>query len=286
MSTIAWPNRLVISLLGKLLSACLLALAAGGVHADSIRQPTIAIIVDDMGHHYRHGRELIELPFPITLAFLPGRKHTEALSELAHEHGKEIMLHAPMQTITGFQLGHGALTQDMDEYQLKQSLLSSLKSIPHVRGINNHMGSLLTAEPRAMRWVMEALAQQPVYFVDSRTSPLSVAAKIADRYDIPHLTRDVFLDHQQTRKFVQKQFLKLIAIARERGSAIAIAHPHRVTIDYLSFALPRLDERGIQIATASALWQIRHPQQRMFAHRQRPNNKLAMAEHSTSHQRQ
>lgn len=250
-----------------LAAAVLLLLSVASAQADSIRQPTIAIIVDDMGHHYRHGRELIEMPFPITLAFLPGRKHTQALSELAHQHDKEIMLHAPMQTVTGFRLGHGALTEDMDEYQLKQSLESSLQSIPHVRGINNHMGSLLTAQPRAMRWIMETLSQQPVYFVDSRTSPLSVAAKIAARYNIPHLTRDVFLDHQQSRKFVQKQFLKLIEIARERGTAIAIAHPHRVTIDYLRFALPRLDERGIQIATASALWQIRHPQQRMFAHR-------------------
>ncbi|MDX1452055.1 MAG: divergent polysaccharide deacetylase family protein [Oleiphilaceae bacterium] len=245
--------------------------------ADSIRQPTIAIIVDDMGHHYRHGRELIELPYPLTLAFLPHRKHTEALSKLAHEHGKEIMLHAPMQTIDGIRLGDGALTDTMSEHEIKQSLLASLDSIPYVRGINNHMGSHLTAQNHAMRWVMEALQSKPVYFVDSRTSPQSVAARMASRYQIPNLTRDVFLDHHQTRKFVQQQFLKLIKMARERGTAVAIAHPHRVTIDYLRFALPRLDERGIKIATASALWQIRHPQQRMFAHRE-TNQRLALNE--------
>ncbi len=253
------------SLLIKLLT--LLIWCVESIQADSIRQPTIAIIVDDMGHHLRHGRELIELPYPLTLAFLPNRKHTRTLSELAHQRGKEIMLHAPMETVGGFQLGPGALTEAMNEQEIKQSLLASLQSIPHARGINNHMGSHLTAINQAMRWVMEALQQRPVYFVDSRTSPNSVAANMAARHQIPHLTRDIFLDHKQTRKFVQQQFLKLIEVARERGTAIAIAHPHRVTIDYLRFALPRLDERGIQIATASALWQIRHPGQRMFANR-------------------
>lgn len=121
------------------------------------------------------------------------------------------------------------------------------------------MGSKLTENTLIMHWIMEEISQYPYFFLDSKTSASSVAAKVAEKFNIPNLTRDVFLDHKQTRKFIQKQFLKLIKIAREKGTAIAIAHPHKVTIDYLSWALPKLDEKGISIATASAIWQIQHP---------------------------
>jgi polysaccharide deacetylase 2 family uncharacterized protein YibQ len=194
--------------------------------ADSVKQPTIAIIIDDMGNQYQNGLDLVLLPYPLTLSFLPSRPHTEQ--------------------------------------EIKSTLSQSFKAIPHMIGINNHMGSKLTAKPKIMRWVMEEVRQHHFYFVDSRTSVNSVAAQTAKEFQIPTLSRDVFLDHHQTRKFVQEQFLRLIKIAKEKGTAVAIAHPHKVTVDYLSWALPKLDEKGIRIATISALWHIRHPNKKMY----------------------
>jgi len=245
---------------------------------DTDQQPVIAIIIDDMGNHFQNGLDLIRLPYPLTLSFLPGRPHSAELSKLARIHDKEIMLHEPMENILGLQLGKGGLTESMSEYEIKSSLAASLSSIPHIMGINNHMGSKLTTNSQTMRWVMEKLTEYPVYFVDSRTSPDSIAAQTALDYQIPNLSRDVFLDHRQTRKFVQQQFLKLLEIAREKGTAIAIAHPHRVTIDYLNRALQKLDEKGIGIASISALWQIQHPTQRMFAHRKNQQREWILAQ--------
>lgn len=239
-------------------------LSSTSSYAASSQQPTIAIIIDDMGNHYNKGETLIKLPYPLTLAFLPGRKHTQALTQLANQHKKEIMLHAPMENSLGIELGAGGLTSTMNEQEIKHRLLQSLRSIPFAVGVNNHMGSKLTSNPQAMQWVMEALSGLPFYFVDSRTSGKSVAAKTALSHDIPTLKRDIFLDHEQSRKFVQKQFLKLIEVARKKGTAIAIGHPHKVTIDYLSWALPRLDEKGVRIATISSLWHLQHPSQKMF----------------------
>ena len=255
--------------------------------ADSIHQPTIAIIIDDMGNQYQNGLDLVRLPYPLTLAFLPGRPHTNKLLTLAKQHQKEIMLHSPMENSLGLKLGLGGLRESMSEQEIKSTLANSFKAIPNMIGINNHMGSKLTTKPIIMKWVMEQVKQHPFYFVDSRTSADSVAAQTAEAFHIPNLSRDIFLDHHQTRKFVQKQFLKLIKIAKEKGSAIAIAHPHKVTVDYLSWALPKLDEKGIRLATVSAIWHIQHPHKIMHQHKQTPQkNWLKTSETVARHHQQ
>lgn len=244
------------------------------VSAEQKQQPTIAIVIDDVGNHLENGTRLAELPYPLTLSFLPERRHTQTLINKAKKHNKEIMLHSPMQNSLGIKLGKGGLTEDMSEMQIKQTLRRSFISVPHMVGLNNHMGSRLTTQGKTMKWVMEVVKQHPFFFLDSRTSSKSVAAKTALRHNIPTISRDIFLDHFQTRKFVQKQFIKLIEIAKKKGSAIGIAHPHSVTIDYLSWALSKLDEKGISIASASAIWQIQNPgksmQQIFTARKEKP----------------
>lgn len=229
------------------------------------QMPTIAIIIDDMGHNRVEGERLIALEQPLTLAFLPYRRFTQTLAEQAHQQGKEIMLHAPMANTRDFDLGPGGLSSTMDRQSTIATLRRSLQSIPHVSGVNNHMGSRLTQMLEPMEWVMSELYRYPLYFVDSRTIANSIASDVAEAYRIPTLTRDVFLDHEQTEEFVHRQFQRLIRLARENGSAIAIGHPHTVTVDYLEKHLPTLDEQGIAIATVSGLWALRNGNQQMFA---------------------
>lgn len=227
--------------------------------------PTIAIIIDDMGHNRIEGERLIAMDQPLTLAFLPFRRHTTFLAEKAHKRQKEIMLHAPMANTRLLELGPGGLSPEMSQNEIATTLRRALKSIPHVRGVNNHMGSLLTQQLKAMDWVMAELNHYPVYFVDSRTIASSIAGDVAASYRIPTLTRDVFLDHEQTEEYVDRQFELLIKRAKENGSAVGIGHPHRVTVDYLEKRLPELDEEGIAIATISGVWAMRNGNRRMFA---------------------
>lgn len=251
----------------SLLALALLAVAnlAAAEPEKQALPPTIAIIIDDMGHSLHEGRRLANLDQPLTLAFLPYRRHTDALARLAHRHNKEIMLHAPMANTRNFGLGPGGLTPEMDEQAIAATLRRALRSIPHVQGVNNHMGSLLTQQLQPMDWVMKELFRYPVYFIDSRTIASSVAGNVAAAYRIPTMTRDVFLDHEQTEEYVDRQFKLLIKRARENGSAIGIGHPHKVTVDYLEKHLPKLDEQGIAIATVSGLWAMRNGNREMFA---------------------
>lgn len=266
--------------LGALALAALTSWTAGAMAAEpetSAVPPTIAIIIDDMGHNLHEGERLANLDQPLTLAFLPFRRHTDVLARLAHSRNKEIMLHAPMANTRNFSLGPGGLTSDMDEQNLTSTLRRALQSIPYVQGVNNHMGSLLTQKLKPMDWVMQELYRYPVYFVDSRTIASSIAGNVAAAYQIPTLTRDVFLDHEQTEEFIDRQFKELIRQAKENGSAVGIGHPHTVTVDYLEKHLPELDEQGIAIATVSGLWAIRNNNQRMFAEGEKQTIRPAFA---------
>ena len=238
----------------KVLATLIAALLAtspvvAGEHEGQL-PPTIAIIIDDMGHNLVEGERLIALDQPITLAFLPYRRYTTRLAELAHQKHKEIMLHAPMANTRNIGLGPGGLNPDMDQNSLATTLRRALQSIPHVQ---------------TMDWVMSELDHYPVYFVDSRTIASSIAGEVAAAYRIPTLTRDVFLDHEQTEEFVDQQFELLIKRAKENGSAIGIGHPHKVTVDYLEKRLPELDEQGIAVATVSGVWAMRNGNRPMFA---------------------
>lgn len=232
--------------------------------------PTIAIIIDDMGHNPVQGERLIDLDQPLTLAFLPYRRYTRTLAEKAHTQGKEIMLHAPMANTHNYDLGPGGLQPDMDQHATTVTLRRALQSIPYVQGVNNHMGSLLTQKRGNMDWIMAELVQYPLYFVDSRTIAATIAADSAEAHRVPNMTRDVFLDHRQTEEFVDRQFKLLIETAKRNGTAIGIGHPHKVTVDYLEKHLPQLDAQGIAVATVSGLWAMRHNNAPMFVDIKRP----------------
>lgn len=221
--------------------------------SDSVPQPTIVIIIDDVGDNFDRGQAAVDLPGPLTFAVLPHSPFGPKLAKRAMDQGSEVMLHAPMENTHDRPLGPGALTHDLNQHQYRAKLEGNLDSIPGVVGLNNHMGSLLTTLRPQMEWTMELADQRRLFFVDSKTTADSVAWKVAKAQGIPYLIRDVFLDHEQTLEFVHQQFQQTLEIARERGYAVAIGHPYPVTIQYLQWALPQLDRLGVRLGTASSV---------------------------------
>ena len=213
--------------------------------------PVIVIILDDIGNQLQTGIRVLQLPGKLNIGILPHTPNSEILAEMAPAAGKEVILHAPMSNSRNKRLGPGALTSHMPEQAFRDSLNSSIASTPHVRGLSNHMGSELTSKRQPMEWVMESLAQQGLYFVDSRTSPNTVAAEVAKEYKVPHLSRRVFLDNVQETSAVEQQFNKLMDYARAEGVAVAIGHPYPVTLSYLEEKLPVLRAEGFRLALVS-----------------------------------
>ncbi len=217
-------------------------------------RPSIAIIIDDMGDKLVRGKKAVALPGKITLSFLPHTPHSKVLANKAYASGKEVMLHLPMETETGRRLGPGGLTLHMTEQEIKKTIREDLESIPHVKGINNHMGSLLTRHPGAMGWLMQVIKEQgELYFVDSRTTAHTVAGKIAAENGLPTALRDVFLDDVRNEKAIRKEFRRLLRLARKHGYAVGIGHPYPETIAVLKMEISKLDSRGIKLIPASQI---------------------------------
>lgn len=244
-------RRLTILLLGGLL---------GSAQAGPGAAPVISIIIDDLGYRLEAGRQAVDLPGNLTLAFLPHAPYARRLAERAHRRDKEIMLHLPMQSDNGKRLGPGALTTGQKERAFKQVLHRSLASIPHVRGFNNHMGSTLTRDRHRMRWLMQsAMFRRDLYFVDSRTTADTVAEDEALRHGIPVARRDVFLDYEKDTAIVEQQLAELIRLARANGTALAIGHPYPGTLAVLDKWLPTLSQQGVRLVPVSTLIRLRQP---------------------------
>lgn len=217
--------------------------------------PSLVIILDDIGNNHTLGKRAVELPGNVTLAFLPHTPFAASLAEHAstqgHKYRKGIMLHAPMANETGAKLGPGGMTEDMSKDVLQATLEDNLSAIPHVRGVNNHMGSLLTQKQDSMNWVMDVIDKHGLYFVDSLTNPASVAADTAENTGIPSAERDVFLDNNRELSALVKQFQQALNIARKQGYVILIGHPYPETLDFLEAILPTLEAKeNIELLTA------------------------------------
>lgn len=229
-------------------------LPAAAVAEASKPQPVIAIIIDDMGEKLSRGKKAIALPGKVTLSFLPHTPHAKQLANKAHAAGKEVMLHLPMETEAGKQLGPGGLTLHMTENEIKTTTSKAVQSIPHVKGINNHMGSLLTRHPGAMGWFTQSVKEHgDLYFVDSRTSVHTVARQIAMEKGLPSASRDVFLDHVQNRKAIRKEFRRLLKLAKKQGAAIGIGHPYPETLAVLKKELSSLGAKGVRLIPVSQI---------------------------------
>jgi polysaccharide deacetylase 2 family uncharacterized protein YibQ len=225
-------------------------------------KPHIALIIDDIGDNLRLGLRAIRLPGNVTCAFLPHTDYARRLAVSAHKRAKEVMLHLPMESEDEINPGPGALTLDMTQSEFIHTFESDLEAIPYATGINNHMGSLITQHPGHMHWLMQEIIRRGNLFcVDSRTTELSVAQQVARESGVPNLRRNIFLDNDQRPEAIAAQFARLIALAKRKGSAVAIGHPHPATLRFLEEQLPRLADEGIQLVTVSQLIALkRHPE--------------------------
>ncbi|MEO5342543.1 MAG: divergent polysaccharide deacetylase family protein [Gammaproteobacteria bacterium SHHR-1] len=214
----------------------------------------MAIIIDDMGYSLRNGKAMLELPGEITYSFLPHAPYTPRLVQLAERRNKEIMVHLPMQDLTGKELDPGGLTLNMGRQDFFRTLLDSLDAVPQAVGANNHMGSLLTRHAGPMHWLMLGLKSYgDLFFIDSLTHNQSIALDIAQEAQVDSLARDVFLDHQRNPASIGRQFDQLLRIAQQRGQAIGIGHPYPETITVLRQKLANLPQSAVSLVKASHL---------------------------------
>ena len=219
--------------------------------------PLVAIIIDDMGYDKKIAKKLSQLNSGITFSILPHSPYQESVARLAHKNGLGTMLHLPMEPFEYPQVnpGPGTLLTTMTPDQLIRTLKNNLAAVPNVKGVNNHMGSKMTAESSQLYQIFSILKKRNLFFIDSRTSVKTVCKPSARLFQIPFAQRDVFLDHFQEPDFIRKQIKELIRIAQRHGQAVGIGHPHTVTYEILREMMPELQKK-VKLVPASEIVHI------------------------------
>lgn len=221
--------------------------------------PRIAIVIDDFGYS---GSEttmgFLNMDFPLTISVLPHCPHTTDIAHAAHRAGKEVIVHIPMEP-RGYpesDPGEGALMKVHTREQLVRRIDAALDDVPHAVGANNHMGSAFTSQHIPMRVLMRKLSDNGLFFLDSMTTPESVGMSEAGRAGVPAARNRMFIDSpvdESGRIDVESQLEELVVIARKRGEAVGLGHPHPETLRVLRKVLPELEREGIVLVFISEL---------------------------------
>jgi polysaccharide deacetylase 2 family uncharacterized protein YibQ len=195
--------------------------------------PKIAIVIDDVGFDVELARSFLALKPPPSLSILPTAPHAQVIAHEALRKGVEVLLLA-----------------NMGEEEFIETLNGDLSKVPGAKGVNNHMGSLLTEREDKMALLFRELKKRHLFFVDSRTTPHTVAARVAEEMKVPVASRSVFLDNELSEEAMRAQWDRLLVTARQKGYALVIAHPHRETMLFLRGRLPdlRSEARLVRVA--------------------------------------
>jgi len=227
--------------------------------------PKITIIIDDVGDNKRLGYRAAKLPKEVALSILPHTPFSKEIARFGYARGMDIMLHQPMESLENNKfLGPGALLQNMTRQEFTTILENNINAIPFVIGLNNHMGSLLTTDYEKMGWLMDELNYRGIFFIDSRTTTKTVAAKTAKYWQSPALSRRIFLDHTDEPEAIAKQFQRLLKHAKKYGQGIAIGHPRSNTLEFLEKHLPLLSEEGVELVSPSIIIRLKYAEKFVY----------------------
>jgi len=223
-----------------------------------IPKAVIALAIDDLAGGEAGRKEIMTIRRPLTLAVMPGLESSTEIAKEAYHKGYEVFLHLPMEPEVGRPewLGPGAITTATPLEKIREIVLTDLQDVPHAAGINNHMGSKIAKREEMMREILKVARDMNLIFLDSKTAPDSVAARIAKELEVPFVERDVFLDEVNSLEHVKRQVRHLAEIAIKTGQAIGIGH---VGITGINTArgiiemIPWLEDQGIELVFVSDL---------------------------------
>lgn len=226
---------------------------------DTSPRGRLAIIIDDIGYNELGALELKRLEVPVTAAVIPHAPFAYDEARQLHMYGIEQIIHLPMQAANRND------KVDPDQFVLKGADLAAIRRLvqrsrarlPYARGVNNHMGSLVTGDPQTMSRVLSVLKEEGLFFVDSRTSAATVAYSLARKMKVAAAQRDIFLeditnDHI-SYQYARDQVVRGAKLARSRGTAVAIGHPYPTTFKAIRDAVDEVRGMGVVFVPVSQL---------------------------------
>ncbi len=215
-------------------------------------KPLIALVIDDLGLDRKRTAKTLNLPGPMTMAFIPYAKNLSHQTRQAKLKGHELLVHLPMEPMNNkIDAGPNHLHTGLAEDDLRERIHWNLERFEGYVGVNNHMGSRATTDETVMKALMAELRTREMLFLDSRTNAKSVGAKLAGLEGVPFAERNVFLDNVNEKAAVLKQLSLLEKVSKRSGFAVGIGHPRDGTIAALKEWLPLVQSKGFVLVPIS-----------------------------------
>lgn len=228
---------------------------ADGGSPSAVDSPRLALVVDDFGYDPTRDAEWLVFPEKITVAVIPFGPSSRRIAQAARARGFGVVIHVPMEPegavqdrTAGFLLRRG-----MEARQIDALVGRMAAEIPEATGVSNHMGSAFTSDPAAMDAFAAAIKSRSLFFLDSVTSPRSVAYESARRAGVPALRRDVYLDALGGTQEMRKQWERAVVLAREKGGAVVVCHARPQTLALARELAAGLSRAGVRAVTLDEL---------------------------------
>ncbi|MDH4266736.1 MAG: divergent polysaccharide deacetylase family protein [Deltaproteobacteria bacterium] len=215
--------------------------------------PKLALIIDDGGYNIENFKEMLGTGKRITYAILPNTPHAREAALMAYRDGSEVMLHLPMEPKEEewYSLEKDTVRTGMDAKRVQKILEDALKQVPHVRGVNNHMGSKATEDPQVMETLMQVLKKEGLYFIDSHTSFQTLGPEMARKVGVASRRNDKFIDREKKIEAIKNAIRLAMRKAKQEGRAVAIGHPHPLTARAIKEMISEIEKEGIRLVFAS-----------------------------------
>lgn len=213
----------------------------------------IALIIDDFGSRWDSSIEnFLKIGAEFTCSVIPGKKFSSEIAYRIKQRGHEVLLHLPMEPENPvFRSEKVIILSDMSPYQIRRIVQKAFDDIPDAVGVNNHMGSKITADQKIMRIILNMLKAENMFFVDSRTTSKSIAYDVAKELGVAAGKRDVFIDTERDEKIIRDRLWELARCADRKGFAIGIGHCSKITLKVLQDEVPRIQKKGYKFVNVS-----------------------------------
>lgn len=213
----------------------------------------LAIVIDDAGRDLDSQHIYEQMGIPLTLAVMPDQVHTRDAALSWRAHGLPVILHQPMESVSGIGMEPKVILTSMSDAAIRQMLRDSLSQLPEAIGINNHQGSKATIDARTMDIVMNELHHRGLFFFDSHTNSTTAADKAAKTYGVPYVRNDLFVDNSASVSDICAMILEGADRAKKKGTYIIIGHCRPHTAEAFRQMVPKLKAQGIEFVYLSSL---------------------------------
>ena len=213
----------------------------------------LAVVIDDAGRDLASQHVYESLGIPLTLAVMPNQVHTRDAALSWHAHGLPVILHQPMESVSGIGMESKVILTSMSDEEIRGLLKSSLSQVPEAVGINNHQGSKATTNRHTMDVVMNELHHRHLFFFDSRTNSTTAADGAAASYGVPYVRNDLFVDNEADVAAISAMIREAAKRAQKYGTYVIIGHCRPKTAEAFRQMVPQLEKEGIQFVYVSSL---------------------------------